>query len=143
LGPEAFGTVALAAVYIAFLELFLEQGLTNALVQRKDLRPDHLDAAFWMIFGLSIVLCGVSLAVAPLWAIANQLQILSSVISVLAITLPIRGLTIVQQAWIQRDMDPRALEVRANVSTLPVDPRVREWLRDARATVLRPPQAAE
>jgi cytochrome c biogenesis protein ResB len=29
------------------------------------------------------------------------------------------------------------------LSTLLVDPRVREWLRDARATVLRPRQAAE
>lgn len=118
LGPETFGTVALAAVYIAFLELFLEQGLTTALIQRKDLRSDHLDAAFWMILGLSLLLCGISLAVAPLWARVNQLPILNSVISVLAITLPIRGLTIVQQAWLQREMNFKALAVRTNVSTL-------------------------
>jgi PST family polysaccharide transporter len=118
LGPEAFGTVALAAVYIAFLELFLEQGMTNALVQRKDLREDHLDAAFWMILGLSLLLCGVSLALAPVWAGANDLPILTPVISVLAVTLPIRGLTIVQQAWLQREMDFKALAVRTNFSTL-------------------------
>ena len=43
LAPEAFGLVALAAIFTDFLETFLDQGLSAAIVQRADLEPEHLD----------------------------------------------------------------------------------------------------
>ena len=42
LDPEAFGLVALASVFIAFVQIFIDQGFGQALVQRQDLQPDHL-----------------------------------------------------------------------------------------------------
>ncbi|MEJ2601668.1 MAG: oligosaccharide flippase family protein, partial [Anaerolineales bacterium] len=47
LAPEDFGLVALAATFTAFVEIFLDQGLSAAIVQRTDLEKDHLDTAFW------------------------------------------------------------------------------------------------
>ncbi len=53
-GPAAFGTIALALVLIMFLQLLLQQGMGAAIVQRDDLQREHLDAAFWMVMGLSV-----------------------------------------------------------------------------------------
>lgn len=116
LGPEDFGTVAMAAAYVLIAEMFLELGLTATLVQRKDLDDDHLNAAFWAVFGWSVVLMAVSGLLAPWWANANGLPELRQVIWALSVILPIEGLTVVQKATFQRDLDFRNLAIRANVA---------------------------
>jgi O-antigen/teichoic acid export membrane protein len=47
LAPDSFGVVALAGVFVAFAQVFLVQGFSDAVIQRQDLRPEHLDTAFW------------------------------------------------------------------------------------------------
>ncbi|MGF1542582.1 MAG: lipopolysaccharide biosynthesis protein [Pleurocapsa sp.] len=47
LTPETFGLIALANVFLAFMQIFLDQGFTKAVIQRQDLEPEHLNAAFW------------------------------------------------------------------------------------------------
>ncbi len=56
LGPEAFGLVALAAVFMDFVEIFLDQGSSAAIVQRAQLDRAHLDTAFWLSIFTGILL---------------------------------------------------------------------------------------
>ncbi|MBZ8180599.1 lipopolysaccharide biosynthesis protein [Oscillatoria salina] len=60
LTPEAFGLVALANVFLAFMQIFTEQGFTKALIQRSKLEPEHLDTAFWsnLIGGVLLTIIG-------------------------------------------------------------------------------------
>ena len=55
--PSAFGKVALVGVYMAFVAIFVDQGIGAALVQRSNLRPEHLNAAFWFNVGCAALLC--------------------------------------------------------------------------------------
>ena len=57
LEPSAFGKVALVGVYMAFVAIFVDQGIGAALVQRSNLRPEHLNAAFWFNVGCAALLC--------------------------------------------------------------------------------------
>jgi PST family polysaccharide transporter len=118
LGPSDFGTVAMAMVYILFIQLFLEQGLVAALIQRKDLRPEHLDSVFWMILTSSFVLMGLSVALSGRWASVNHLPKLAPVICALSLSIPIEGLDVVQRAILQRAMDFKSLSVRCNIAVL-------------------------
>lgn len=118
LGPSDFGIVAMAMVYILFLQMFLDQGLVAALIQRKDLALDHLDSVFWMVLLISVVLVGLSVGVSPWWGRANHLPKLAAVISILSITLPIEALTVVQKALFQRNMDFRSLSIRSILSVI-------------------------
>src|SRR5205807_6134357 len=77
LGPKDFGIAAIAMVYVQFIQMIMEQGLTAALIQRKDLKQEHLDAAFWGILLLSLVLLLVSVAMSRWWASLNSLPQLS------------------------------------------------------------------
>lgn len=115
-GPQAFGTVAMAAAYVLIAEMVLDLGLGATLVQREDLRDEHLDAAFWTLVAWSLVLLGASLAVAPWWAGLNDLPELEAVIGALALLLPIQGLALVQRALFERDLDFRSLAIRSNAS---------------------------
>ncbi len=118
LGPESFGLMAIALAFVLFMQMLLEQGIPAAIIQRPDLEEDHLHSTFLLTLGLSIALGGAAALLAGWWGAVNDAPQLSLVIQVLAITLPINGLTVVQQASLQRDMDFRSLAVRAVVSVL-------------------------
>ena len=118
LGPRDFGIIAMAMVYILFTHTFLEQGLVAALIQRKDLRKEHVDSVFWMDMAMSAVLMTLSIALSPWWAAANHTPQLSPIISVLSFGIPMEGLAIVQRAMLSRNMDFRSLSIRSNVSVV-------------------------
>lgn len=118
LGPRTYGVVAMAVIYIAFVQLVLDQGISTAIVQRKDLEVEHIDSAFWMNLGWAILLVGVSVAVSGWWADVNHTPQLEPIIDVLSLLIPITALTIVQQSLLQRDMEFRKLALRGNVAAL-------------------------
>jgi len=118
LGPRDFGLVGIAGVYVAFLSMFLDQGYMAALIQRKDLEPEHLDAVFWMDQVLSVVLVGASILFGGWWAARNHAPGARLIISVLSLCIPIRALAIIQGAILQKEMDFKSLAIRNNASTL-------------------------
>lgn len=118
LGPREFGAVALAMIYIAFVQMILDQGLYAALIQRKDLRPEHLDAVFWLNIAVSLVLIGLSVGFSRWWARVNHLPELALVISVLSASILIEAFAKVQRAVLQREMDFKRLAIRSNGSVV-------------------------
>ena len=118
LGPEAFGIVAMALVYLAFVDLALEQGFLTTIVQREQLDRAHLDSAFWVNLVWCLVLAAASFALAGWWAGVNDVPQLQEVIQVMSILVIVSGLTIVQQAYLQRHLRFRQLAIRANVAAL-------------------------
>jgi O-antigen/teichoic acid export membrane protein len=116
-GPHDFGVVAMALVYIGFAELFAEQGVATAIVQRPELDRRHLDTAFWINLVWCFALAGLSVAVSGWWARVNGVPELELVIDVLAIGLVIWGLTTVQQALLEREFQFRKLAIRGGVAT--------------------------
>ncbi len=115
-GPKSFGTIAMAAIYVAFIQMFLEQGFSAAIVQRKNLEKAHLDSVFWMTLLLSIVLAAVSILLSGWWAHVNHLPQLARIIEVYSILIPFQGLTVVQESLLKRDMDFKSLAVRSTSS---------------------------
>ncbi len=64
LSPSAFGLVALTAVYLGIVMMFVDQGITQALIQRQDLETGHKDAAFWFNLACATILCLGTIALA-------------------------------------------------------------------------------
>ncbi len=118
LGPADFGVMAMAMMFIALIELVLEQGLTAALIQRPRLRRSHLDSAFWLILGVSLVLALVTFLLSGPWATLYKLPELSSIVSVLGLLLPIRGVSLVQQALMLRRLNFKVLALVTNAAVL-------------------------
>jgi O-antigen/teichoic acid export membrane protein len=118
LGPRDFGLISIALIYITFLQMFLDQGLATALIQRKDLEQEHLDAVFWMDFGLSLVLLLVSIVFGRWWARLNNAPEAALIISVISVSIVIEALSVVQTALLRRQMDFKSLSIRTNASVL-------------------------
>lgn len=102
LEPQAFGLVALASVYIGFVQLFIDQGFGQAIVQRKDLEPEHLDTAFWTNLAIGFTLMALSLVTAdPVAQWFNEPRLVP-VIRWLSLNFPLSALNGVQQAVLNR-----------------------------------------
>lgn len=68
LNAKDFGLMALANTYIIFINIFVSQGFTGAIVQRKDITEEHLSSAFWGNVVIHTVFFFLSFFSAPLVA---------------------------------------------------------------------------
>lgn len=133
LDPAAIGLVALAGVYVSLVKVFVDQGFVDALVQRDELQPAHLDTAFWTNLGLGAAFAGLSVwlagPVAQFFEWAGQTALVDSAVSYHAggasLDGLIRGLSPafvlaalvgVQEAVFERDLNYRVLALRALVA---------------------------
>jgi O-antigen/teichoic acid export membrane protein len=62
LEPSAFGLVGMVLIYLAFVSMFIDQGISTALIQRKELEPQHLSTAFWFNLLCASLVCGLTIA---------------------------------------------------------------------------------
>ncbi len=104
LAPDVYGTVALVTVFTTILQVFIDNGIGNALIQKKD--ADDLD--FSTIFYFNIVLCLclylIMFLAAPFIAAFYEMPELTPVVRVLSLTLVISGIKNVQQAYVSRHL---------------------------------------
>ena len=104
LDPDIYGTVALVTVFTTIMQVFVDSGMGNALIQKKD--ADDLD--FSSVFYFNIAMCSllylVMFLIAPLIAIFYEDSELTPVIRVLSLILIISGVKNVQQAYVSRHM---------------------------------------
>lgn len=112
LGPEAYGVVAMALVFVMFVDMLQKQGMSAALIQRRNLTRSHLDTAFWLLVATSVVLVAATVAAAGLWAAANDTPSLRMIIIGLSPLIPLRNLSIVQDALLRREMAFKRLAQR-------------------------------
>lgn len=115
LGPDSFGLVAMASIYILFMQMLLDQGIP-ALVQIDHLEDEHLDSAFWLVMGVTGIITVASIALAGPWAALNREPELQRVLVLLSLQVPLYGLIVVQEALLRRRMDFRALATRSLVA---------------------------
>lgn len=118
LGPTAYGLVAMALVYIAFVEILMQQGLRAALVQREDLEDDHLNTAFWMLNAVSVGLLILSILGSGSWAALNDQPQLGPLVRALSPVVLCRGLIVVPEAILLRSLSFRPLALRTNLAVV-------------------------
>lgn len=117
LEPKTFGLVALASVFIAFMQVFLDQGFGEAIVQRQEIDPEHLDTAFWTSLGISLLLTVCVIAGAgPVAALFNQPSLIP-IIRWLSLSFLFSAFSSVQTAILSRRFAFKALSTRSLIAT--------------------------
>ena len=134
LAPADFGVIALATVYLAFLNVFVDSGFSQALVQRENLDDVHIDTAFWISLGLGIGLGLLLFLVTTAAGALGSDSDLVPVLQVLSLALPLTALSSVPAALLTREFGFRALAVRRLAGTA-VGAVVAVWLAASGAGV--------
>lgn len=117
LQPEHFGLIALASVYLSFIDVFIDQGFSQAIVQRQELEPEHLNTAFWTSLGMSTILTAFSLIAADPIAQAFQEPSLAPIIRWLSLSFIFSALNSVQRALFSRKFAFKELAARSLIAS--------------------------
>src|SRR5918994_2556683 len=112
LQPVDFGLVALAAVFVALGQLFVDQGLGDAVIQRDELTRRQLVTAFWATMLTGTLLCMAGVVLAPFRATLLGDQRLEPIIQVLSLVFVLVALSSIQMSLLRRELDFRGLAVR-------------------------------
>jgi len=104
LDPVVYGTIALVTVFTTILQVFVDSGLGNALIQKKDADDVDFSSVFYFNIFICVVLYLAMFFAAPLIANFYDNQELTPVVRVLSLVLIISGVKNVQQAYVSRNM---------------------------------------
>jgi lipopolysaccharide exporter len=118
LTPAAFGLVALAGLFLRFVNYFARAGVTQAIVQKPSLSRHDIRAAFTLSAGLGAAFAFVAATAAPLAGSVAQDAELVPVLRWLSLSLVIRGLGAPAVALLRRELRFKPLAVIDIVSYL-------------------------
>lgn len=104
LDPEVYGIVAIVTVFTAILNVFIDSGLGNALIQKKEADDLDFSSVFFFNMFMCVVLYLLLFAAAPFIAKFYKMPELTPVIRVMSLTVIISGVKNVQQAYVSKHL---------------------------------------
>lgn len=102
--PDDYGVIAIVTVIINLLNVFVDSGLGNALIQKKDADELDFSSVFWFNVLCCLILYAITYCFAPYIAKFFNRSELTLIIRVLTIQIIISGVKNVQQAYVARNL---------------------------------------
>lgn len=116
---EDFGLVAAAMVFQAFASLFVDSGLSNALVQKKHPTDTDYSTVFWFNLGMALAIYAILFAGAPLIAMFFRSDVrLIPISRVIFISFILNALSIVQTNKLIKAMDVKMVAVSNTIGLI-------------------------
>ena len=104
LDPVVFGTVAIVTVFMEILNVFIDSGLGNALIQKKDADDIDFSSVFYFNIFMCIALYLVLFFLAPLMSRFYGMAELTDIIRVMGLSLIVSGVRNIQRAFVSRKL---------------------------------------
>lgn len=111
LAPSAFGLVAMAGLVLRFGQYFAQMGVGQAIVQRRELTPEHISAGLWASVTLGAAFSVLAWVTAPLAGVVFRSAALVPVLRIMGLTFFISGTATAANAILRRQMRFRAIAV--------------------------------
>ncbi|ANU27622.1 MOP flippase family protein [Planococcus versutus] len=86
LGPEVFGLIAMVQIVIQFSQLFLEMGITDAIIQKEKITKIELSSLYWFSIFIGFVLFLILFLMAPALAFLFNEPSLTAMIQVVGVS---------------------------------------------------------
>lgn len=104
LDPSLYGTIALVTVFITIMQVFVDSGMGNALIQKKDADDLDFSTVFYFNITICVILYVVMFFTAPFIASFYNRAELTPIVRVLSVSLIISGIKNIQQAYVSRKL---------------------------------------
>lgn len=104
LNPDVYGTIALITVFTIILDVFVNSGLGNALIQKKDADDLDYNTVFYFNITMSVVLYALLYFLAPLISSFYEIPELTPLTRVLGLSLITSGVANIQQAYVSKHL---------------------------------------
>ena len=107
LEPSLYGSIALVTAITAILQVFVDSGMANSLIQKKDTDDLDYSSVFYFNLVFCLVLYAGLFAAAPMIGQLYHDESLVPVVRVLGLTIVVSGVKNVQQAYVAKTMQFR------------------------------------
>lgn len=104
LTPEDFGLVAMMAVFLAFSDVLVDAGLSQALIRKPSVTSTEYDTAFIANIALAFIVYMVLFLIAPAIAGFYEASELEILIRVAGLAIVFTAFTVVQRAVLSREL---------------------------------------
>lgn len=130
LSPADYGVIGMILVFITIANIFIDSGLSQALVQRKNRTVSDMATAFYFNVVVSVVCYAVLFFCAPLIARFYDVPILNPILRILGLNLIISSFATVQRANLLAILDFKTIAY-VNISGISVSGIVGIWMAKA------------
>lgn len=109
LTPSDYGTIGMILIFIAIANIFIDSGMSQALVQKKNRTESDLSTAFYFNIGIALVCYIILFFSAPLISRFYNVEILTPILRILGINIIFSSFATVQRANLLAKLDFRTL----------------------------------
>lgn len=109
LGPENFGIVGQAVIFVAVTQILLHLGMATYIIQRPRIEKADVGSAVWMNVVIGVALAALTLLSAPVLGAFFDSPPLTAVLRVLSVAFVLKALAVVPTALLNRSMRFRGL----------------------------------
>lgn len=111
--PEDYGIIALITVFTTFASIFVESGLSTALIQKKETDINDFSTAFYLSLIIACFLYILLFLVSPYIAAFYKIPLISPILRVLSLNLIFGAFNSIQNAIVARNLQFRLLFIRS------------------------------
>ena len=128
IAPESFALMGVVLSIMGFAEIFSQVGIGPAIIQRKELHPQHLSGAFYtsLILGVTFTL-GFVLA-APFFASTYHIPELEPIMQVVSTSFTIAALAVVPRSLMLKEMKFKSFFIAGMISIIGGNLIIGLWL---------------
>jgi teichuronic acid exporter len=112
LSPADFGLLAMLVIFIALAQVFVDSGLSAALVQKRDVTAQDESTMFYVNIAVALVTYGLLWIAAPYVAQFYKQPSLTALLRVLSVRIVISSFGIIQTTLLRKRLDFRSLFLR-------------------------------
>lgn len=121
--PEDFGIIGMVTVFINFLLMFKDAGLSTATIQNEEIHEKQISTLFWINSLISICLGVIVLIASPLVSYFYKRPELTAVTAVLSFSFILQGFSVQHNALLQRHLKFSAIaitDIAAQITSIAV-----------------------
>jgi len=114
--PEDFGLIAIVNVFTEILIVVADMGFNAAIIQKKEIKRNHLSTAFFLNIILSIVLVVIILLSSGYIASFYNEQQVQELLNIFSVVIIIRAVSSVQLAMLDRNLKFKKLTIISSIA---------------------------
>lgn len=104
LEKEDFGLVAIALLVISFTEIFMDMGISSAVLHKPDISKNEYSSLYWFNIISGVIICGLICFAAPWISTYYQQPELVDIISLLSFSVVFSSISRLQRTFQQKRM---------------------------------------
>lgn len=118
LSPKEFGVVGMVTIFISIAQVFVDSGLSQALIRKQNCTNTDYSTVFWSNIGIGFFFYAVIWLMSPMIASFYEKPELVSLTRVIALAIIIGSLTLIQQTILTKEVDFKTLTKISTIGTL-------------------------